>query len=150
MSDRLTPKQEKFVQALVSGASQREAYRSAYNCSRIKPESIDSLASRLLANVKVRSRYDELVAEAAKAACWTRERAINELIEVRDIALEHIRKTKRHRAHFDGNNKRDIADLPKTAAQLLVSSTAELNKLCGLYDKPEGPDSGKVVIVDDV
>ena len=37
----LTPKQEKFVQGIVSGKlSQREAYKQAYNTSRMKDKSI--------------------------------------------------------------------------------------------------------------
>ena len=149
MSDRLTPKQEKFVNGLVSGMSQREAYMSAYICSRWKPETVDSQASRTMANPKIRARYDELVAEAAEAACWTRERAIRDLLEVRDIALGHIRQTREMRAHFDMNSKRDLADLPANAVKLVVSSTAELNKLCNLYDGGDGDDA-KVVIVDNI
>ena len=149
MSDRLTPKQEKFVNALVSGMSQREAYLSAYNVQRMKPESIDVAACRVLKVPKVSLRHDELMAEAAKAACWTRERAIRDLLEVRDIALGHIRQTREMRAHFDANLKRDLADLPANAVKLVVSSTAELNKLCNLYDGADG-DGGKVVIVDNI
>lgn len=149
MSDRLTPKQEKFVNALVSGMSQREAYMSAYVCSRMKSKTIDEKASRLAADGKVRARIDELVAEAAEAACWTRERAIRDLLEVRDIALGHIRQTRELKAHFDEHSKRDLADLPPNAVKLVVSSTAELNKLCNLYDGAGG-DGGKVVIVDNI
>ena len=40
MSD-LTPKQEMFVQALIAGKSQREAYKEAYNATNMKDETID-------------------------------------------------------------------------------------------------------------
>lgn len=149
MSDRLTGKQEKFVNGLVSGMSQREAYLSAYNTQRMKAETVDKRACELLKNGKIAGRFDELVAEAAKEACWTRERAIRDLLEVRDIALGHIRQTREIREHFDANLKRDLADLPPNAVKLVVSSTAELNKLCNLYDGAGG-DSGKVVIVDNI
>lgn len=57
----LTPKQEKFVQGIVSGKlSQREAYKQAYNTSRMKDKSIDEKASELFNNVKVKSRYKTL------------------------------------------------------------------------------------------
>ena len=39
----LTPKQEKFVRNLVSGMSQREAYRNSYNVKKMKPTSMDKL-----------------------------------------------------------------------------------------------------------
>lgn len=59
----LTPKQEKFVQALISGKSQRAAYKEAYNTANMKDETIDSKACLVLKNDKVRARYDELRAE---------------------------------------------------------------------------------------
>jgi len=36
----LTPKQEKFVQGLFSGLSQREAYKQAYNAVNMKDTTI--------------------------------------------------------------------------------------------------------------
>ena len=60
----LTLKQEKFVEELIKGKSQREAYKAAYNTSRLKNASIDSLACRLLKGVKVRSRFEELKSQA--------------------------------------------------------------------------------------
>jgi transposase len=147
MSDKLTPKQERFVQALVSGASQREAYRSAYNCERLKPESIDSLASRLFAKVKLRSRYDELVAEAAAGAVYDRQRAIADLTEIVDIGLAHIRRTKQHKENIDDHGKRELADLPR-GASTVISAIEKLDKLLGLSLAGEG--DSQIVIVDDV
>lgn len=60
---KLTQKQEKFVQALISGKSQREAYKEAYNAANMKDSTIDSNACRLLNNSKVAARYNELKAE---------------------------------------------------------------------------------------
>jgi len=150
MRDRLTPKQEKFVNALVSGMSQREAYLSAYNVQRMKPETIDKRACELLKSGKIAARYDALTAEAARAACWTRERAIRDMLEVREIALGHIRQTRDLKAHFDEHSKRDLADLPPNAVKLVVSSTAELNKLCNLYDGAAGDGGSGVTIVDNI
>jgi hypothetical protein len=146
---RLTPKQEKFVHGLVSGMSQREAYLCAYSASRMKPETVDKRASELFAKGEVAGRYDELMAEIASRVMWDRERATRDLLEVREIALSQIRQTKKHKVHFDEHSKRDLADLPKAAVQLVISSTAELNKMFGIYDKGDASD-GRVVIVDDV
>lgn len=60
---KLTQKQEKFVQALISGKSQREAYKEAYNAANMKDSTVDSNACRLLNNSKVAARYNELKAE---------------------------------------------------------------------------------------
>lgn len=57
----LTPKQEKFAQEVASGKSQADAYREAYPRSKKwKAESVHEKASTLMANVKVRSRVDDL------------------------------------------------------------------------------------------
>ena len=56
----LTIKQEIFVQRLIEGYSQREAYKFAYNCENMKDESIDVKASNLFKEDKIRLRYEEL------------------------------------------------------------------------------------------
>lgn len=56
----LTVKQEKFVQNLIKGMSQREAYKKAYN-AKYKDEAIDSKACILFNTDKVQTRYNELV-----------------------------------------------------------------------------------------
>ena len=67
----LTAKQEKFVQSLVKGMSQREAYKNSYNASNMKDETIDSNACRLFADSKISARYNELIKEAEDKAIMT-------------------------------------------------------------------------------
>lgn len=57
----LTPKQEKYVQNLVKGMSQREAYKNSYDAENMKDETIDKKASGLLKQEKIRGRYEELM-----------------------------------------------------------------------------------------
>lgn len=84
----LTPKQEKFAQCVVEGMSQADAYRAAYNCKpTAKPESIQQLACRLMDNVKVRSRVEELKQRALKRHDLTVDDLIRELEEARTTAL---------------------------------------------------------------
>ena len=65
----LTARQEKFVQSLIKGMSQREAYRIAYPKSKTwKNESVDCEASKLFANTKVSQRYKELQERAEDKA----------------------------------------------------------------------------------
>lgn len=56
----LTSKQETFVQNLVKGMSQREAYKNAYNAEKMADKTIDTKACLLFKKEKVRERYDEL------------------------------------------------------------------------------------------
>lgn len=86
----LTPKQEKFIQGIVSGLSQREAYKQAYNTSRMKEETIDVKASELFNDGKVTVRYKALMKEHKDKALYTREEAINDLIWMKEKAREDI------------------------------------------------------------
>jgi phage terminase, small subunit len=77
--DKLTPKQELFVQGIISGLSQRQAYRQAYPSAKgWLDSSVDSKAAVLLQNVKVLSRYRELLKQFSNMSLWSREQAFNE------------------------------------------------------------------------
>lgn len=62
----LTENRERFVQGLVSGMSQREAYRAAFPNCKASDTVVDVKASQLFAVDKVRIRYEELLKEALK------------------------------------------------------------------------------------
>lgn len=64
----LTAKQEKFVQELAKGKSQREAYEAAYNTSKMKPATIDKKASLLFKKGEIRGRYKKILEEAVEAS----------------------------------------------------------------------------------
>ena len=76
----LTQKQEKYVQGRGAGLSQREAYKQAYNAENMKDTTIDSRASKLLAEYKVNARYRELIEEHKTKSLFTRQEAVSELI----------------------------------------------------------------------
>lgn len=80
----VTPKQEAFLDGLIKGKSQRQAYIDAYpESANWKKESVDSVSSRLLNdNVKVLSRYREKQEEARAAAAISRDAIISELREI--------------------------------------------------------------------
>ena len=87
----LTPKQEKFVQGIVSGKlSQREAYKQAYNTTKMKDKTIDNNAYKLMQNNEVLTRYNTLMAEHKKKALWTREKSVNDLIMLKEEAWASI------------------------------------------------------------
>ena len=56
----LRPKQEKFIQNIIKGMSQRQAYKDAYN-AKYSEKSIDEKASTLFNSEKVQERYQELL-----------------------------------------------------------------------------------------
>lgn len=90
--DKLTQKQEKFVQGLISGLSQREAYKQAGYSANRPDEQIDRDASVLLKNPKVFQRYQELMQEHKNKALWTREEAVHDLIWLKDQAKDNIER----------------------------------------------------------
>lgn len=57
---KLTDNQERFVQELIKGKSQREAYRTAYPKCKATDKTVDEKASKLFKVDKVRTRYDEI------------------------------------------------------------------------------------------
>lgn len=57
----LTVKQEKYVQNLVNGMSQREAYKNSYNAVKMKDTTVDNKASKLFKKDEIRARYKELI-----------------------------------------------------------------------------------------
>ena len=61
--ENLTPKQEKFVMALINGMSQRQAYKFAYDAENMKDTTIDTRACRLFKSGKIQLRYNQLIKE---------------------------------------------------------------------------------------
>lgn len=118
---RLTAKQEKFVQGLVSGLSQRQAYIAAYpSAKKWKENNVDSNASQLFKNTKVLQRYNELMDEHKDKALWTREEAVNELKWLFNQAKESI-------------NLHDEGYVRQGTANAILGAIQELNKLELLY-----------------
>ena len=76
--DKLTPKQELFVQGIISGLSQRQAYRQAYKAEKMTDLAVDVQASKLLKSPKITLRYRELLKQFSNMSLWSREQAFNE------------------------------------------------------------------------
>jgi phage terminase small subunit len=77
----LTAKQEAFCQAVVSGMTQADAYRAAYNAGNMKPETVQSKACLLMADGKVRARVDEIRAPVVEKVQYGLEQAMQEAAE---------------------------------------------------------------------
>ena len=67
----LTPKQDKFVQYIIEGMSQADAYRSAYSTKRMSDKTIHEAASRLMADSKIAARVKELRDQLANEKIMT-------------------------------------------------------------------------------
>jgi len=93
--NKLTPKQERFVQGLFAGLSQREAYREAYPSSvNWKDKTVDEKACLQAKNDKVMTRLEALqneVVEAIKA---------KNIITVEEILTEYAKIAKADMKNF--------------------------------------------------
>jgi len=77
----LTAKQEQFVQNIIQGMSQADAYRSAYPKQKMSDKTIYEAACRLMANSKVVARLAELRKELAKPAIMSAQKRLEWLTE---------------------------------------------------------------------
>lgn len=114
----LTPKQEKFVDGVISGMTYSDAYRAAYNCARMKPETINRQAFELVNNPKISARVEKARAEAAKNAQWSLDLAVERVRKLNDEAVSDIEK--------DGLYK------GSPAVKALIESTSLLNRMTGV------------------
>lgn len=78
----LTPKQEAFVQNIIQGMSQADAYRSAYSCKNMSDNSIYVNASKLVADTKVALRIKELREQLAKPSIMSAQERLEWLTEL--------------------------------------------------------------------
>lgn len=82
----LTAKQEAFCQAIVSGMSQADAYRTAYDAANMKPETVQKRASELMGNGVVAGRVQELRAPVVEALQYGLKEAMQEAEEAFRVA----------------------------------------------------------------
>lgn len=114
----LTPKQEKFIQGVVSGMTYSDAYRAAYNCARMKPETVNNKAYELMQKGEISARVEKARAEAAKNAQWSLDLAVERVRKLNDEAVSDLEK--------DGLYK------GSPAVKALIDSTALLNRMTGI------------------
>jgi phage terminase small subunit len=116
----LTTKQEKFVQGIIGGLSQRESYkRAGYSTDGKTNEYIDKKASETLKTGKVWGRYLELINEHKEKAMWSRENAVTDLIWLKEQAKDSIIQIGVRQANTNA----------------MLNAIKELNELEDLYTK---------------
>lgn len=130
----LTLKQEKYVQNLVKGMSQREAYKKSYNASNMKDKTIDDKASLLFKKEEIRARYDELVNKirdkTEKATIMSAEERMEWLSKI--VKGDIKEKVGVLKTDSDGNSEMIEQEFPsKLDTRLKAIDT--LNKMDGQY-----------------
>jgi hypothetical protein len=158
--DKITKAQEIFVNELIRGKSQRQAFLRAYpEKASWKWSSIDSAASTLLKKEKVAKRYDVLMnrirAEELEKTKWTREQAIETLKGVIkrnveehekiqaaidseiELLLKKIKKNPHKAEEYTKEllRKRKARIVSSTHNAGIISAVSELNKMQGFNEE---------------
>lgn len=144
---KLTAKEEKFVQGIIAGKSQRQAYKDAYNTSRMKDGTIDNKACELFKKNEVRVRYQELLKENENKSIITRDELLSKAVLALNKALG-IKESEIATIEF-GKVQEHIAKKfnPSASAQLIE----KIAKLQGWdIEKKEITGNFGVSIVDDI
>ena len=117
----LTPKQEKYVQNLVKGMSQRKAYKSSFDAKKMKDTTIDKKASELFQKEEIRGRYEELVKKLEDATIMNAKERMQWLTRVIKGEIKIIKE----------NNDETREDEPYMGDRLKALDI--LNKMTGQY-----------------
>ncbi len=86
----LTAKQEKFIQNVVKGMSQREAYKDAYDAEGMSDNAIDVEACRMFNSPKISLRYKELIGQLEENTIMTARERLEYLT---GIIMETVKET---------------------------------------------------------
>lgn len=83
---KLTPKQESFCLAYLETGNASEAYRTSYDASKMKPDTVHRSSKELLDNPKITARLQELRAPIVKKAQITLESHLERLNHLSHMA----------------------------------------------------------------
>lgn len=121
MDNKLNVKQENFIQGIIKGLSQRQAYKEAYNANYADKD-IDSKASNLFNSDKVQARYKELLKELEDKCIMTAKERMIWLSDVVRGKVKHISY---------GGNGEEFENEAYISDKLKAIDT--LNKMSGEY-----------------
>lgn len=138
----LNIKQEKFIQNIVNGMSQRQAYKNAYS-AKYSDKDIDSKASNLFNSDKVQTRYKELLKKIEDESIMSAKERRQWLTKVIKGDIKHT--------SYDGNgnayeNEAYISDKMKAMDILNKMDGDYINKL-ELSNNQEKPFEVKITVV---
>ncbi len=122
----LNVKQEKFIQNIMNGMSQRQAYKDAYD-AKYKDKIIDEKASRLFNSDKVQARYKELLQELEDKSIMSAKERMKWLTQV-------INNEQREEVKIKPPNGEEFVVGQATASlDIKMKAIDMLNKMSGEY-----------------
>jgi len=167
MQNKLTPKQELFAQTYIKTGNASEAYRTAYNTSKMKKESINVNASKLLIDTKVTLRLEELRKDLADSHNITKDRLLKELANIAFVKesefyhndgsvkmLSELTEEQKSALSQYGFKKIPIGDgqyedVPVFKAQDKLKAIETISKMLGYNEPDKVEHSGSILTIDD-
>lgn len=107
---KLTKKEEKFCQKYFECGNASEAYRYAYNCERMKDNTVWTSASRLLKNPYIAARLKYYNDNIEEALGLSRQKVLG---SIRDIAYDKKATNRERLKAFEGIREMLGYDEPK-------------------------------------
>jgi phage terminase small subunit len=114
----LTPKQEKFVQGVVSGMTASESYRNAYSTKNMKDSSVWTEASKLMSSPKVSQRVKLGMKRKNEYAATTG-------LSLRQMVLEQLQKEALNTDNNEASRIRALELLGKVSEVALFTERLE-------------------------
>lgn len=149
----LTGKQEKFCQCVADGMTQADAYRTAYNAGKMKPDTVHVKASTLMADGKIAGRVRELREALAEKVLWTRAQSVAVLSGVATNCTGEVKPSEQVSAvkelnamhGFNAPAKVDLMNSDGSMARQMIDASAlsqqTLTELLHARSKTDQPDA---------
>ena len=135
--NRLTKAQEDFVNGIISGLSQRQAYYKAYPKSKKwKEKTVDSRASELFAKSEIIGRYQELLKANENKAIITRDELLSKAVLALNKALG-IEESEIATIQFGEVQEHIAKKFNPSASAQLIEKIAKLQGWDRVEDKEE-------------
>lgn len=119
----LTPKQEKFCQCVAQGSTYSDAYRQAYDCKKMKMNTINNNACKMMLNSYITARIEEIKAKTSEKLVYTALESFNKLCE---IQAEAVKKGDRKSALRAEELKGKLAHLYVEKSDVVLSGAVNI------------------------
>lgn len=143
---KLTPKQEKFCQLYVNGATKADAYRGAYSTENQANNTIQRNAHALSTRNHVLARIEQLRKELAQKNKYTLEKSVKRdlnLIKTYESALEILQNIH--------STKQEILTADRTIKYIGATGYSQaqdrLSKQLGFYEKDNKQKEVKLNVI---
>lgn len=123
--EKLTARQERFVQNIVNGMTQRQAYKAAFRVVKMKDEVVDVRACELFKKSKIQVRYQELMAKLEDESIMT---AKERMIWLSEVINGNIKDTVYYNVNGANTPIEKTADI-----NTKIKAMDTLNKMTGEY-----------------